>query len=298
VQDVTVATALPTRHRAHGLTAYQFAQLYRKLGFHIFPLLPASKKPAVKWGGAKLLPNTEPDYWKWRPNYGIAIATGPSSGLFVYDVDAGVGKRGGSSHVAYTDRFGPFPTTPCVLTGTRGLHYYFSCPGFDFPNSTSKVGPGLDIKTRGGFVVAPSPSPHPRTGRQYYWIAAPWDVDIAPGPTWLLRAILPPPPKPLTTVDPEHIRRARLQHGEGGPLERARLYIDAMPPMVEGQGGRRKLWLAAVACCRKLALDDAEALAVLREYNARADPPWTDEELKQFIRDARSNSIIPLGCWL
>jgi hypothetical protein len=294
---VTVATVVPV-HRTNGLTGYELAGLYRKLGFHIFPLLPGSKKPAMTWGGANLLPSTEPEYWRRRPDYGIAIAAGPASRFFVYDVDASEQKQGGCSHVAYMGRFGPFPRTPCVLTGTKGLHYYFACPGFDFPNSAGKVGPGLDIKTRGGFVVAPSPSPHPKTGRQYNWIDAPWDVDIAPAPAWLLRAIRPPPPKPLPTVDPERLRRARLQCGEDGPVERARRYIEAMPPMVQGQGGRPKLWLAAVACCKKLALDDAEALAVLREYNSRADPPWTDDELRLFIRDARNNSTVPLGCWL
>jgi hypothetical protein len=113
----------------------------------------------------------------------------------------------------------------------------------------------------------------------------------------LLRATQPPP-----RLAPK-VNRVRIQHpqgmaGDAKAVERARNYVQAMPPMVEGQGGRVKLWVAAVACIRKLALEDADALSVLREYNARAVPPWTDDELQQFIRDARNNSTIPVGSWL
>lgn len=53
------------------------------------------------------------------------------------------------------------------------------------------MGPGLDIKTEGGQVVAP-PSIHPTTGRAYEWEVAhhPDDVPLAEVPPWLLQLLI------------------------------------------------------------------------------------------------------------
>jgi hypothetical protein len=291
------ALAIP-KHRTHGLTAHQFAQLYRRLGFHIFPLLPESKKPAMKWGGTKLLPSTEPEFWRRRPDFGIAIALGPASSAFILDVDTAEAKGGAESLVKLSDRYGPPPRTPTVRTGSNGVHYYFAYPGFDVKNSASEVASGFDIKSRGGFAVAPSPSSHPRTGRQYTWLIAPWEAPVALAPAWLLNAVRPPPPRAPMVVDLERIRVARLQAGAGSPLDRALRYAEVTPPSIEGRGGRIALFTVAAVCVKALALDDTETLAVLHQYNLRAEPPWDNDDLPRFIREAHENSTIPLGAWL
>jgi hypothetical protein len=62
---------------------------------------------------------------------------------------------------------GPLPETPVVLTGGGGKHYYFRHPGGYIKSVAAALGPGLDIKGEGGFVVAP-PSLH-ASGRRYEW---------------------------------------------------------------------------------------------------------------------------------
>ncbi len=284
---------MATTQTGQGPTAHDLAALYRGVGLHLFPLLPASKTPACKWGGLKLLPTTEPDYWQEHPDHGIGIATGPASGCWVLDLDTSEEKGGGVTLRRLLDLHGPLPRTPMVRTGSNGLHAYFWYPdNGEVRNSVCRVGPGVDVRGVGGYVYAPSPSPHPKTGRHYIWIVAPWEATFAPAPHWLLEATQPPPPKVVS------IRIRHRMAGDPKTVERARQYINAMPPMIQGQGGRTRLWVAAIACTRKLALDDTDSLAVLREYNARADPPWTDDELQQFIRDAHSHSTVPVGCWL
>ncbi len=56
------------------------------------------------------------------------------------------------------------PLTPRCETGS-GMHYYFKHPGGEVRNSAGRLGPGLDIRADGGYVVAP-PSRHPN-GRTY-----------------------------------------------------------------------------------------------------------------------------------
>jgi hypothetical protein len=278
------------------------AQL-RDAGFHIFPLCPASKKPAVKWGGKTLSPAVEPSYWYERPRYGIAVATGPASDCFLFDVDTSQGKRGADSLRAFCDRYGPLPVTAHALTGSHGLHFVFRWPDFIVPNSTSVIAPGIDIKGLGGYFAAPSLSRHPVTGELYRWLSAPWDVGIAPAPAWLLRAIKAAASKPMPKLtpppDPERIRWARSQSGEHSPLARALRYMERhAPPSIEGQHGRTTMFGRAGVAVKAYALDDDDALTALRTYNARSVPPWTDDELHQFITEARANSTIVHGAWL
>src|SRR5262249_7331803 len=65
----------------------------------------------------------------------------------------------------------------------------FKMPDASIRNSAGKLGPGLDIRATGGYVLAP-PSVHP-SGRRYEW-----SVDcanaIAAAPAWLLQIIAAP----------------------------------------------------------------------------------------------------------
>jgi hypothetical protein len=99
------------------------------------------------------------------PDTGIAVRTGAESGLVVLDVDP---QHGGDDTLAeLLAAHGVLPITVECFTGGGGRHIYFRHPGGEVRNSAGKVGPGLDIRGDGGYVVAP-PSPHP-SGRRYEW---------------------------------------------------------------------------------------------------------------------------------
>jgi putative DNA primase/helicase len=123
------------------------------------------------------------EWWHWWPDANIGIATG--NGIFVLDVDNRAG--GDSSLRLLCDKYGQLPETPMVLTGGSGFHYYFRlADGVRISNSAGGLGLGLDIKTDGGYVVAP-PSLH-FFGKRYEWehSARINEVAIADAPQWLL----------------------------------------------------------------------------------------------------------------
>ena len=80
------------------------------------------------------------------------------------------------------------------------------------------------------------------------------------------------------------------------PMERARLYVAKCLPAVSGQGGHDDTFHVACVLVNGFALDEADALILLREFNRRCLPPWTEAELVHKIKSA-ANTVhrLPLG---
>lgn len=79
------------------------------------------------------------------------------------------------------------------------------------------------------------------------------------------------------------------------PMERAAAYVRKMPVAVAGQGGHAAAFNAAVAAVRGFDLSDAEALDILREWNAECLPPWPEAELRHKVKSARLDGQRPFG---
>src|SRR5437879_4495441 len=91
------------------------------------------------------------------PDANRAIATGADSGLVVLDVDP---DKGGDESLAVLENAHDWlPPTIEVITGGGGRHVYLSHPGIEIRNSAGELGPGLDVRGDGGYVLAP-PSTH------------------------------------------------------------------------------------------------------------------------------------------
>ncbi|WP_230690037.1 bifunctional DNA primase/polymerase [Catellatospora paridis] len=96
----------------------------------------------------------------------LAIRTGAPSGLVVIDIDP---DAGGMASLRALVAQGVSRPTRWVRTGSGGLHLYYRHPGRPVPCDQGKrLGPGIDVRADGGYVVAP-PSAHPVTGRPYRW---------------------------------------------------------------------------------------------------------------------------------
>ena len=79
---------------------------------------------------------------------------------------------------------------------------------------------------------------------------------------------------------------------------RARQYVAAIPPAISGQHGDVHTFRVCCRVVRGFALADDEALDVLREWNSRCEPPWSDRELMDKLSRAHRYGREPIGCLL
>jgi hypothetical protein len=181
--DLTVSPPVPeVSDLARTSDTLDTALAYVARGYSVIPLVPGTKRPAVKL--APFLDEsqrmTDADvraYWSQNPQAGIAIVTGAPSGLVVVDVDP----RNGGSVEAVLEK--GCATGFVVCTGGGGTHFFLRHPGHPVPCGKT-VFPGVDRKGDGGYVVAP-PTIHPN-GEPYYWS----EQTGEPGelPAWVLEA--------------------------------------------------------------------------------------------------------------
>jgi hypothetical protein len=78
-------------------------------------------------------------------------------------------------------------------------------------------------------------------------------------------------------------------------VERARRYLDRVPPAIAGQHGDVHTFRVCCRLARGFALEDHEALDVLTAWNQRCQPPWSDAELRDKLRRAREYGREPVG---
>lgn len=137
--------------------------------------------------GASVFDNVITHWWLSIPTANIGLRTDT---VIVLDVDP---RHGGDISLArLEEKHGGLPATWRVETGGGGSHLYFQASGRELRNSAGLLGPGLDIRAVGGYVVAP-PSLH-ISGRRYAWAAgcAPDELQSAALPSWILELLVTP----------------------------------------------------------------------------------------------------------
>ncbi|MFJ7229791.1 bifunctional DNA primase/polymerase [Streptomyces tendae] len=182
-------------------------------GWHVFPLRPGTKRPALH--GERTCTGTGPcagGHLKWEQRattdperiratwstapYNVGIATGPS-GLVVVDLDVpkdnsnGDAPCGAATFGALCERAGhAVPDTYRVRTASGGQHLYFTAPsGVRLANTARTVAASVDTRAWGGYVVAAGST---TPAGPYEALCGP---ETVPVPGWLL-SILRPAPKP------------------------------------------------------------------------------------------------------
>jgi KaiC/GvpD/RAD55 family RecA-like ATPase len=143
---------------------------YARMGWRVFPCIPGQKEPLglLVPNGCKDATTNEVkirEWWTHQPDANIGIATGRESNLTVLDMDGEIGKTTGASYISPTK----------MQTGNGEMLFFAYEPRLK--NSVKKLGPGLDIRTEGGYVCAP-PSLHPN-GKRYTWLLGPF-ADVLP----------------------------------------------------------------------------------------------------------------------
>ena len=259
--------------------------LAERYGFSIIPIDRASKQPAARWKEFQQRHSTDRDWRGWFPSRrpcNLGIVTGAVSGIVVVDVDSDAGR-------AYVAKHLP-PSSMRVATGGGGEHHYYRHPGGVVHNKVRLPGDAgdrvaVDVRGDGGYVIGPG-SLHPRTGR-YYRESAPWpdSLDHIPifDPAWITVSQHERPPSCLRPCPNLPV------------LERARRYLAAVPPAIQGCGGDAHTFALVCKLVRGFSLDDATALELLTEWNRGCLPPWSEHELITKIRNANSYGSEPIG---
>ena len=176
-------------------------------GWHVFPLRPDDKRPAVRDWETRATVDSDRIARCWSAGaYGVGIACGPSA-LAVVDLDvpkpgqtapaewAREGIRDGADVFAVLcDKAGqPFPgDTYTVTTGRGGTHLYFRHPvdGPELRNTAGALGWLIDTRSHGGYVVAAGST---AAGRPYRLLH---DTNPASLPGWLADLLRPAPLRP------------------------------------------------------------------------------------------------------
>jgi putative DNA primase/helicase len=187
------------------------------------------------------------EWWTKRPEASIGMPTGIVSGRIVIDVDP---RHGGyESLLELEKKYGALPPTLETKTGGGGRHLFFVCRGPDVRNSAGVLGPGVDVRGEGGYVILP-PSPHP-SGTAYEWVNKGQSPVVMP--PWLEAQLTKP-------------RGAAGANGAGNKIP---------------AGGRNQVLTSlAGAMRRKGASEESILEALLAENESRCDPPLPEREIQ------------------
>ena len=257
----------------------QYALSLAKRGLYIFPIQPGSKVPyskAVMGGGWKAYSSADREQinqWaKELPGCNWAVDCGKSN-LVVLDVDVKNGKAGGYALKQLEKQYGKLPNTLKIKTPSGGFHYYFKglCS-----SGTDRLGPGLDLKSRGGYVIAPGGV---IAGRMYTPITK---FELASLPTWIVDLAGQPRPKKEKAREPEA--------GWDDPVDIKRFknwLINQAPEAHEGDGGDSTT-LGVAQKGYDLGLSEATTLDLMLEHwnEDKAFPPWEPQDLKKKVQNA------------
>jgi hypothetical protein len=213
-----------------------------------------------------------------EPSANLGVVTDK---LIVLDADP---RHGGDKSLVELESEHAFPPTWRVHTGGGGEHVIFACPDGVTVNSScaqsnAPLGPGIDIRAKGGYIVAP-PSRH-ISGRTYAWSVDhhPADVPLAEGPDWLIA----------------RLNAGRDQHGEGETPRH-----DAAQWAIEKAGlvtEYRDMALASVAgkLLRAVSLDPAFVATLVLDWNAcHCRPPLSEREVMVIFNRIANREIARL----
>ncbi len=257
-------------------------------GFQVVLVPLKGKHPAVPWKQYQdqRIPREQVEEWFLQGEHNLAIITGVISGIVVVD---------GDSLQACEFIEETCTKTPMVVQTRKGRHYYYRHSGTKVPNACRVLDiPPVDLRGDGGLVIGPG-STHP-SGHVYCLTS---ESNITPPPelplyeeSWFPDAV---------KAEPTSFVRPVLHFG--GPAEKdayelAVRYMNNVPGAITGTGGDNHTYVQACRLVRGFNLSDDQALDIMREWNARCQPAWSDQELAAKITHARAYGTGSFGSML
>lgn len=273
------------------------AKAYSDRGWAPVPVEYRSKRCRLKgWNHEIITPGElKKHFQEDQQNIGIVLGVF-SNGLIDIDLDHPLA-------VAMAPKY--LPPTGAVFgrPGKKGSHWlYKSCGiGLIQKEIPEVKGPGamvMEIRGTGGYTVFPG-STH-ESGELITWETDgdPAEIDSAD----LIAAV----ERLYEAVLDIILIRIELNFDSYGtktdPLtveERARLYLDKIPPAIAFSGGHIQTFKAARAMVWGFDLSPAKAADILlAHYNPRCDPPWKPHEIEHKVKDADTKQFDKPRGWL
>lgn len=257
-------------------------------GFYVFPCRPGEKLPAVKeWQNVATRDAEQIAKWWIGCDYNIGISTsrfGDDKALVVVDVDTKAGKNGEAELFNLEMQGHELPVTLEQSTPSGGRHIIYVS---DRPckQGVDVLGNGLDIRSKGGFIVGPGSEIE---GKHYHQING--HGVLAQAPAWLVDRLGQARTDDraagvvLDGVDPDRAGRRAVE------------FLRTAPVAIEGQGGDHTTF--KVACKLKdlgVHVDKAFDLMMDGGWNDRCVPPWPYEDLLGKVRHAYKYGREPQG---
>ena len=232
-----------------------------------------------------------------HPDANIAAATGATSGIIVIDLDPRSGSDATLRKLA--DAGKRLSTTVTASTPRGGDHLYYAYDARVTVSKANALGPGIDIKTDGGYIVLP-PSWWSEIGTPYRWLTPPRGNCLPPLPRWVIEALKPAPQpvrQPMKPIDLANLKGYRRQ---------AMADLDtAMRSMAQLHDGRHDAPFKAAAMLGKyvfhglLAEADLEtavlAACAANGALAKYTPADITSKIKRGLEKARNDRLPPLA---
>lgn len=253
-------------------------------GFHVFPLVADTKLPAIDDfpNCASRDPELIRAWWTdglmgWEQPYNVGISTsrfGDNQALVVIDVDNKGKKRGSEDLFALELEGFSLPETYTQVTPTLGEHIVLHTPqalkqGVKVFDST-----GLDVRSRGGYIVAAGSSIDGKTYTAN-------DLPVAEAPAWLVERLGKAKPKKESKV--QRLEQVDQDYAK----KRAIHYLENEAPLsIKGDGGDQTAYcVAARVKDFGVSLDETVEL-MLDHWNDRCPPGWSPERLREKVEHA------------
>ena len=272
------------------MTQLEHAILLSELGFHVFPLYAGSKLPAIEDFPNKAT-RDQKQIRKWwtdpvmgfERDFNIGISTSKFSdneALLVIDVD-NKGEKKGSETLLKLELEGlELPKTFEQVTPTGGYHLFFRVKE-PLRQGTNVLGPGLDIRSRGGYVVGAGST----IGHRAY--------------TFVENEIAAPPEALVIRVGKGRKRTETVVSSESDQpisLTMANEYLsNGVDHSIQGEGGNETAY--KVACrVKDMGVSKAKCLdLLLGSWNELCEPPWNPEDLSKIVDNAYKYGVEPVG---
>jgi hypothetical protein len=238
-----------------------------KRGFHVFPLIALTKdQPCIKeWQRRATRDEAQLRSWfkRW-PQSNIGISTSlfqGTAGLLVVDVDIKEDRDGEATLRTLVADGYEFPATYEQITHSGGRHLVYRVEKA-VKQGVNVLGPGLDIRSKGGYIVAAGSS---TAQGEYRAINV---LEPAPAPSWLVEKCGKPR---------ERKEGVGAVFEDDFALQRAEDIFNDWPPVIEGE---RNDNLYRFACkLREIGLSEATITdRAFRFAETKFSEPLEDEE--------------------